>query len=106
MTPRCNLLLEVILLNTLIFFKNPQVQEACTFSKAKTFGEIFIAKAYDSGGVHRWFYDAESLKHVMESAGFVDVQQVGRLEGSMPDREKIELAGREIETLYMEGRKV
>lgn len=85
------------------FFEDPLIRRACTFKNAETFGEIFIAKAYDSGGAHKWFYDFESLRHALEKAGFVKVQKRTRLEGLIPDIEKIELADREIETLYVEA---
>ena len=68
--------------------------------------EIFIAKAYDSGGSHKWFYDFDSLKHILESAGFTQVKKCGRLEGAVPDLEMIEPLGRELETLYVEAVKL
>ena len=88
------------------FFDNPKIREWCAFKNAATFGEIFVAKAYDSGGSHKWFYDFESLKHILESAGFKRVKKVGRLEGLTPDLEKLELAERELETVYIEGVKI
>ncbi len=88
------------------FFDNPKIREWCTFKNVATFGEIFAAKAYDSGGSHKWFYDFESLKHILESAGFKQVKKVGRLEGQTPDLEKLELAERELETVYVEGVKI
>lgn len=88
------------------FFGNPLIREACTFKNARTPGSIFIAKAYDSGGAHRWFYDAETLMHSLETAGFQNVQTVRRLESQIPDIERIELPEREIETLYVEAEKL
>jgi len=85
------------------FFENPLIHKACMFHNARTYGEIFAAKAYDSSGAHRWFYDFESLKHVLEASGFHQVKKCARLEGEMPDRERIELPEREIETLYVEA---
>jgi predicted SAM-dependent methyltransferase len=85
------------------FFKNPLIREACTFKNAVTPGEIFIAKAYDSGGAHKWFYDFDSLKHVLELAGFSQVQKKERLNGSVPDIDQIEALAREIESLYIEA---
>lgn len=85
------------------FFDNPLIREWCCFKNAVTFGEIFIAKAYDSGGSHKWFYDFESLKHILETAGFKNVKRVGRLEGQTPDLEKIEPDRRELETVYVEA---
>ena len=88
------------------FFDDPLIREWCCFQNAATPGEIFIAKAYDSGGSHKWFYDFESLKHILEAAGFKDVRKLSRLEGKTPDLEKIELKARELETVYVEGVKV
>ena len=85
------------------FFEDKLIKEWCAFKKAETPGEIFIAKAYDSGGSHQWFYDFDSLKHILESAGFGKVRKCGRLEGVVPDLETIEPSGRELETLYVEA---
>ena len=85
------------------FFEHPLIREWCAFKKAATPGEIFIAKAYDSGGSHRWFYDFASLKHVLEEAGFRQVTREERLTGKVPDLEKIEPPKRELETLYVEA---
>lgn len=87
------------------FFENKWIKEWCAFKSAVTPGEIFIAKAYDSGGSHKWFYDFDSLKHVLETAGFQKVTKEGRLTGRMPDLEKIEPSARELETLYVEALK-
>lgn len=85
------------------FFEHKLIKEWCTFKKAETPGEIFIAKAYDSGGSHKWFYDFDSLKHILESTGFRQVKKYGRLEGTVPGLETIEPSGRELETLYVEA---
>ncbi len=85
------------------FFSNQEIIKACTFKTALTSSQIFAAKAYDSGGAHKWFHDFSSLKSVLERAGFVDVKKVDRLEGKTPDLAKLELAGREIETVYVEA---
>lgn len=94
---------ENYLKNNKEFFDNPFIREACTFKNAVTPGEIFIAKAYDSGGAHKWFYDFDSLKHVMESAGFRHVRKTTRSTGDVPDLERIEFCAREIESLYVEA---
>lgn len=88
------------------FFEHKLIREWCAFKKAQTPGEIFIAKAYDSGGSHKWFYDFDSLKHILESAGFARVKKCGRLEGVVPNLETIEPPGRELETLYVEAVKL
>jgi len=85
------------------FFNHKLIREWCAFKKAETPGEIFIAKAYDSGGSHKWFFDFDSLKHILESAGFGKVRKCGRLEGAVPDLGTIEPPGRELETLYVEA---
>lgn len=87
------------------FFEHPIIHRACTFKNASTFGEIFIAKAYDSGGAHKWFYDFESLKHILTIAGFRNIRKVSRLEGNVPLLNIIELPEREIETVYIEAQK-
>ncbi len=87
------------------FFDHPLIREWCAFKSAQTFGEIFIAKAYDSGGAHRWFYDFESLSDILRRAGFDNIRKVSRLEGDMPDKDLLEPAGRELETVYVEARK-
>lgn len=85
------------------FFQHKLVREWCTFSQAQTPGEILAAKAYDSGGSHKWFYDFDSLKHILELAGFKDVRKCQRIEGNLPDIEEIEPLGRELETVYVEA---
>jgi predicted SAM-dependent methyltransferase len=87
------------------FFKNKLIREWCAFSKAETAGEILAAKAYDSGGAHKWFYDFDSLKHILEEAGFCDIKRCSRLEGKMLELEALELPQRELETVYVEAMK-
>jgi len=89
--------------NNVAFFNHPEIQKACCFKDAVTPGEIFIAKAYDSGGAHKWFYDFDSLKHIAERAGFTAVYKRERLTGECPDLEKLEPPQREIETVYCEA---
>ncbi len=85
------------------FFNHPKIKEWCAYKSAQTFGQIFIAKAYDSGGAHKWFYDFESLANILQRAGFVDIKRVKRTEGKTPDLEILEPAGRELETVYIEA---
>jgi len=87
------------------FFEHKLIKEWCTYAQAETAGEIFAAKAYDSGGSHKWFYDFDSLKHILELAGFQEVKKCGRLEGKTPELEDIELSQRELETVYVEATK-
>jgi len=85
------------------FYDHKLIREWCAFSQANTPGEIFAAKAYDSGGSHKWFYDFDSLKHILELTGFCEVQRCQRLEGKTPSLDLIELAQRELETVYVEA---
>ena len=85
------------------FFENKLIREWCTFSQAETAGEILAAKAYDSGGAHKWFYDFDSLKHILEMAGFKNIKKCRRLEGEVPALKALELPERELETVYVEA---
>jgi len=87
------------------FFQNDLIREWCAFSQAETPGEILAAKAYDSGGSHKWFYDFDSLKHILELSGFDDVKKCHRLEGETPELESLELSDRELETVYVQAAK-
>lgn len=101
--PDLSIYAENYIKNNNQFFENSFIREACTFKNAVTPGEIFIAKAYDSGGAHKWFYDFDSLKHVLELAGFRQVERKERLKGNIPDIDKVEASAREIESLYVEA---
>jgi hypothetical protein len=87
------------------FFDNEYIKKACVFKTALVPSQIFAAKAYDSGGAHKWFHDFSSLKSVLERVGFTNIRKVGRLEGRTPDLELLELPGREVETVYVEAEK-
>ena len=103
--PDLNIYAKNYIENNRKFFENKWIKEWCAFKQAVTPGEIFIAKAYDSGGSHKWFYDFDSLRHVLEAVGFQKVTKEGRLSGQVPDLEKIEPSARELETLYVEALK-
>lgn len=85
------------------FYKNEEITRACTFKSATTPGQIFAAKAYDSGGAHKWFHDFSSLEKVLSESGFYKVKKCTRLQSTIPEVGKFELPGREIETLYVEA---
>jgi predicted SAM-dependent methyltransferase len=91
--------------NNTSFYQHKLIREWCAFSQAETPGEILVAKAYDSGGAHKWFYDFDSLKHILGLSGFQNVKKCQRLEGSTPGLDAIELPGRELETVYVEAKK-
>jgi len=101
--PNLRLYAENYANNNRNFFENPLIKKFCVYDKAATPGEIFMAKAYDCGRTHEWFYDFESLKHILEISGFSQVKKKKRLDSQIPDIDKIELAEREIETLYVEA---
>ena len=85
------------------FFENELIREWCAFSQAETPGEMLAAKAYDSGGTHKWFYDFDSLAHILGVAGFKDIKRCTRLEGKVPELDALELPERELETVYVEA---
>lgn len=87
------------------FFNDQEIKKACAFKQAETPSQIFAAKAYDSGGAHKWFHDFSSLENILRRAGFLKIRKVGRLEGLMPELERLEIPQREIETVYVEATK-
>jgi predicted SAM-dependent methyltransferase len=85
-------------------FYHNKLKKFCYHPQAKTPGEIFIAKAYD-GKLHRWFYDSESLHHLMRKAGFRNINKKRVHQSSIKDIEKVEPKFREVESLYIEATK-
>jgi len=72
-------------------------------SIAKTKGEIFMSQVH--GWEHKWNYDFESMKHVLEKVGFSQTTKKKAFESSIPDIKEIE-PYREIrifETAYVEA---
>lgn len=62
-----------------------------------------ILKIFSSGSRHRWMYDLFSLKALLESCGFIDVQKRSYKEGVVPDTEFLD--NRPEHSLYLEARK-
>lgn len=61
-------------------------------SSAPLSGNLF-SRLYNSWidfHTHKWMYDANSLKHHIESAGFVEVRQMGLHESGIDDIEQVE----------------
>ena len=87
------------------FYENKEIKRACVFKAAETPSQIFAAKAYDSGGAHKWFHDFSSLESVLRRSGYVNIRKCSRLEGKTPDLDLLELSEREIETVYVEAEK-
>jgi predicted SAM-dependent methyltransferase len=54
---------------------------------------------------HRWMYDAASMSHRLNCAGFVDVCQPEAGTTSIPDAGDLDLREREDDSAYVEGRK-
>jgi len=72
-------------------------------SIAKTKGEIFMSQVHNWG--HKWNYDFESIKHILEKIGFSQVTKKKVFESLIPNINDIELKGegRLIETCYVEA---
>jgi len=88
------------------FYNNSYIKKFCYYPEAKTPGEIFIAKAYDGINKHVWFYDAESLTHLMQEAGFKKIEKKESQQNQIKDIKEIEPKYRAIESLYMEAEKI
>jgi predicted SAM-dependent methyltransferase len=71
----------------------------------KTKGEIFSSQVCGFG--HKWCYDFESIKDVMERIGFANVSIKSPSESLMPDIKEIESKnrGRAFESIYVESEK-
>ena len=71
----------------------------------KTNGEILIGQAYGWG--HKWLYDFESLKRLLEEAGFKSVLKKKHLSSLINEIELIEPVSklRKMETMYIEAKK-
>lgn len=54
-------------------------------------------------GIHRYMYDFDSLKELLEYAGFTSIERCSYQEGATPDLEVLDC--RPSETLYVEARK-
>lgn len=69
----------------------------------KTIGDTFMSQCH--GHNHKWNYDFESLKLMMEAVGFIDVIKKSQFDSVIPDITKLEPEeeGRRMESLYIEG---
>lgn len=88
------------------FYNNNYIKKFCYYPEAKTPGEIFIAKAYDDINKHAWFYDIESLTHLMKEAGFKKIEKKEVHQSQIKDIKEIEPKYRAIESLYVEAKKI
>lgn len=71
----------------------------------RTKGQIFMASLFVWG--HKWGWDFESLKDILERLRFTNVSKWSALKGSIPDLNKVEPKekGRVLESLYLEAQK-
>ncbi len=71
----------------------------------KTKGEIFMSQVYGFG--HHWNYDFESMKDILERAGFKNIRRKNPLESAISDIKKLEPMSelRLLETIYVEAEK-
>lgn len=72
---------------------------------AVTKAQIFSGSMFFWG--HKWIYDFESLKEILERVGFKSVKRRSFLKGEMPELKKLEphTKGRQMESLYVEAKK-
>jgi predicted SAM-dependent methyltransferase len=85
------------------FFKQTAVLAFCRYQNLETFGDRFISKAYDDDNGHQWFYDAESVIHLLKRAGFSRAEERPLHQSALPAIQEIEPAYREPESFYVEG---
>jgi len=71
--------------------------------KDKALSYFFSGSKAGSLGQHHYMYDFDLLKKLLETVGFVDVEQCSFQEGKTPDIHKID--NRPEETLFVEARK-
>ena len=72
------------------FFKQTAVLAFCRYQNLETFGDRFISKAYDNDNGHQWFYDAESIIHLLKRAGFTRVEERSIHQSALPAIQEIE----------------
>jgi predicted SAM-dependent methyltransferase len=70
---------------------------------AVTKGEIFMSQVHGWG--HKWAYDFESMRHILEKAGFTQIGRKKVFESLIPEIKDIEPGpeGRLLETGYVEA---
>lgn len=61
-----------------------------------------LVRRMASGAIHQWLYDAESIEHLLSSAGFTEIRHRGYREGGMADLSVIETRPC---SLFVEARK-
>ncbi|RYY16199.1 MAG: class I SAM-dependent methyltransferase [Chitinophagaceae bacterium] len=84
------------------YFNHPLVAGFVNYEGLRSYGDLFIHKAYDAHNGHKWFYDAESAIQLALDAGFKKGLIKKLHETSLPYPEVIEPAFREKESFYVE----
>jgi len=71
----------------------------------RTKGEIFMSQVH--GWDHKWCYDFDSIKDILERAGYSEVVRKKAFDSSLPDIEKLEPDNQQrlLETIYVEAKK-
>lgn len=70
--------------------------------RERALGYFFLEEFEGELGRHRWLYDEDSLRELLASQGFADIERRSAGVGRTPDLEILD--NRPEETLYMEGR--
>lgn len=89
--------------NDLSFFKKYKSIYLKKKSYLTTKGQIFMAQVHVKG--HKWGYDFESIKNILERAGFSQVKKKKAFNSLIPQIKLLESnsEGRLLETAYVEG---
>jgi predicted SAM-dependent methyltransferase len=76
-----------------------------SYPDLRTKGQIMVGQIHGWG--HRWLYDFDSLRDLLERAGYVEVVKCQHHRSALPDIEELEPhdEGRIMETLFVEARK-
>jgi len=93
--------------NNHIFFKKyKSIFRGGAESILETKGEIFMSQIHNQN--HKWNYDFESMKHILEKAGFSQIEKKRAFESCIQDIYDIEPGwmGRLMETCYVEAKKM
>jgi len=71
----------------------------------ETKGEILMSQVHNWG--HKWNYDFDSIKHILELAGFKNIQRMKVRESKLSDIKLLESVSprRTMETCYVEAKK-
>lgn len=72
-------------------------------NKEKALSYFFRASGSGDLAQHRYMYDFETLRQLLELVGFVDVKRCSYQQGNIPDLDKLD--NRPEETLFVEARK-